>query len=251
MKGDRGVPLVREGNLFLWGFSGSPEQMTVPGRAALVNAITYMKKFDGKIPTRRVGTRERSTWQGILDSPYVRPDRLPTYFGPSLVAAHGKDKEAYRADLEQRSPFLYVARGTAALSIDSDAEALGYPTDSLDLIKAALLSADERGRRVMERYWPSDDLVIARPKTVEELEKVANQVVFSETHGYRWLSKPPMAAPQRWEIVDALKAMDLSETLRVCSGNFRRPTRRRLQREESGLRHEAWLGNACCPSDGP
>lgn len=208
MKGDRGVPLVREGNLFLWGFSGSPEQMTDSGKAALVNAIHYIKKFDGQTPLGRIGTRERSRWKSILDSKYIAGKRLPTYFGPSLVAAHGEDKEAYRRDLKEREDFLFVQKGTSTFSIDADAEALGRATNSLDLIEAALKSQDARGRRVLERYWPNDDLVISRPKSPAELKKVADQVVFSETHGYRWLSKPPVAPPEPWEVVDAFNAME-------------------------------------------
>lgn len=211
MKGDRGVALVREGNLFLWGFSGSPEQMTEPGKAALVNVIYYMKKFGGQAPSRRIGTRERSRWKNILDSKYITAKRLPTYFGPELVAAHGEDKNAYRADLNKRERFLFVRKGTSTLSIDADAEALGHATNSLDLIEAALKLNDARGQRVLERYWPTDDLVIARPNSPSELKKVAHQVVFSETHGYRWLSKPPVAPPEPWEIVDAFKAMNQTE----------------------------------------
>lgn len=207
MKGDRGTPLVREGNLFLWGFSGSPTQMTAPGRAAFVNAITWMKGFDGQTPTRRIGTRERTRWRGVLDSPYVKPERLKTYFGGALRLRHGVDKAAYRADLEKSEPFLYVPQGTATWHVDADAQALGHPTSSLDLIRAAIKDGGERGQRVLDRYWPADKLVIARPGSIKELDLIADQVVFSERHGYRWLSRPPESGPDAREVKDAFDAM--------------------------------------------
>ncbi|MCA8981814.1 MAG: hypothetical protein H6831_00425 [Planctomycetes bacterium] len=211
-KGNRGVPLVREGNLFLWGFSAAPDRMTEAGRAALANAIVYMRDFDGQAPTRRAGVRARGEWRDILDSPYVEGVELPRYFGPSLIAAHGTDKEALRADLEVREPYLYVARGSATLRIDADAEALGHPTNSFDLIRAALEANDERGTRILERYWPNDELVAARPTTLAGLDALADEVCFSEGEGYRWLSRPSVAGPERWEIAGALASLQLPRT---------------------------------------
>jgi hypothetical protein len=49
-KGPNSVAIGRHGNFFLWGFSGSPTELTEPARAALVNCIHYMKAFDGQTP---------------------------------------------------------------------------------------------------------------------------------------------------------------------------------------------------------
>lgn len=204
LKGRRGVPLVREGNIFLWGFSAAPDTMTDGGRAAFVNAIAYIARFDGQVPTRRDGVAARASWRGVIESPYVKPERLPRYFGPSLVAAHGDDKAAYAKDLEVREPYLFVARGSANLRIDHDAEALGHPTNSLDLIRAAIAEGGARGARILDRYWPEDDLVVARPGTPEGLDAISGDVVFTEMHGYRWISQPAASAPEDWVLDDAL-----------------------------------------------
>lgn len=44
------VALGRHGNFFLWGFSSSPAQMTDEAKKVFVNAVAYIKKFDGKPP---------------------------------------------------------------------------------------------------------------------------------------------------------------------------------------------------------
>ena len=47
------VALGRHGNFFLWGFSASPAQMTDEAKKVFVNAVAYIKKFDGKTPIAR------------------------------------------------------------------------------------------------------------------------------------------------------------------------------------------------------
>jgi hypothetical protein len=221
MKGDRGVPLVREGNLFLWGFSAAPKKMTPAGRAAFINAVSYIADFAGQAPVRRVGTAQRSRWRGVIESPYVKPSRLSAYFGASILAEYGADKKTLAAGLAKREAFLYVPRGQARWEIDTDAEALGHATDSLDLIRAALKAGDERGRRLLARYWPKDDLVMERPTTEEALDALVDQIYFSEYYGYRWLSRPPIPGPEEWEVEDALQMMKASDPSPEAPAIFR------------------------------
>lgn len=47
------VALGRHGNFFLWGFSASPADMTDEARKVFVNAVAYIKQFDGKTPIAR------------------------------------------------------------------------------------------------------------------------------------------------------------------------------------------------------
>lgn len=42
------VAIGRHGNFFHWGFAAKPSDMTAPAKAALANAIVYIKDFDGK-----------------------------------------------------------------------------------------------------------------------------------------------------------------------------------------------------------
>lgn len=47
------IAIGRHGNLFHWGFAAKPSDMTEPARAALANAVVYMKDFNGKRPIAR------------------------------------------------------------------------------------------------------------------------------------------------------------------------------------------------------
>jgi hypothetical protein len=47
-KGPASVALARDRNFFLWGFSASPRDMTPEARKCFLNAVCYIKKFDGQ-----------------------------------------------------------------------------------------------------------------------------------------------------------------------------------------------------------
>lgn len=49
-KGPTSVAIGRHGNFMLWGFSGSPDEMTESARHAFVNSLCYMTAFDGQTP---------------------------------------------------------------------------------------------------------------------------------------------------------------------------------------------------------
>ncbi len=52
-KGPDTVPLGRHANFFLWGFSAPPADMTPSGKRLFVNAVCYMRQFDGQAPLVR------------------------------------------------------------------------------------------------------------------------------------------------------------------------------------------------------
>jgi len=47
------VALGRHGNFFLWGFGASPADMTEEAKKVFVNAVAYMKQFNGRTPIAR------------------------------------------------------------------------------------------------------------------------------------------------------------------------------------------------------
>ncbi|WP_304422664.1 protein-disulfide reductase DsbD domain-containing protein [uncultured Duncaniella sp.] len=60
------VAIGRHGNFFHWGFAAKPSDMTEPAKAALANAIVYMKDFNGRHVIARkkdegIATRDRAT----------------------------------------------------------------------------------------------------------------------------------------------------------------------------------------------
>jgi hypothetical protein len=61
LKNAEAVALGRQGNYFMWGFSGSPEYMTDEARKVFVNTVCYIKKFDHQRPLMKkvqIETRE-------------------------------------------------------------------------------------------------------------------------------------------------------------------------------------------------
>ncbi len=59
MKGPDCVALSRQANYFHWGFSVPPSQMTDSARRLFVNAICYIRKFNGAQPLMRKSTSPR------------------------------------------------------------------------------------------------------------------------------------------------------------------------------------------------
>ncbi len=49
-KNPRAIALARQGSFFLWGFSASPTDMTPEARKLFLNAVAYIRKFDGQTP---------------------------------------------------------------------------------------------------------------------------------------------------------------------------------------------------------
>jgi Disulphide bond corrector protein DsbC len=57
LKGPRSVAIGRHGNFLLWGFSAPPADLTPEACKCFVNAVCYIKKFDGQRPLIRVTPR--------------------------------------------------------------------------------------------------------------------------------------------------------------------------------------------------
>jgi len=58
-KGPDSVPLARHANFFLWGFSAPPADMTPAGKRLFINAVCYMRQFDGQTPLVRFESQSR------------------------------------------------------------------------------------------------------------------------------------------------------------------------------------------------
>lgn len=59
LKGPDTVALARQANFFLWGFSASPADMTPAAKRLFVNAVCYMRQFDGQRPLVRNESKSR------------------------------------------------------------------------------------------------------------------------------------------------------------------------------------------------
>jgi len=59
-KGPQAVAIGRQANMLQWGFYGAPDRMTESAKRVFLNAIVYMKRFDGHRPLARKQARARS-----------------------------------------------------------------------------------------------------------------------------------------------------------------------------------------------
>lgn len=60
------VALGRHGNFFLWGFAASPATMTEEAKKVFVNAVAYIKQFDGQTPIARKYNDRMATTVDVL-----------------------------------------------------------------------------------------------------------------------------------------------------------------------------------------
>jgi len=62
------VALGRHGNFFLWGFGASPAQMTDEAKKVFVNAVAYIKQFDGRTPIARKYNDRMATTNDVRET---------------------------------------------------------------------------------------------------------------------------------------------------------------------------------------
>ncbi|MDI3319481.1 hypothetical protein [Pinibacter soli] len=61
------VALGRQGNFFLWGFGANPTQMTDEAKKVFVNAVAYMKQFNGKTPITKKYNEKMATTDDVRE----------------------------------------------------------------------------------------------------------------------------------------------------------------------------------------
>jgi len=62
------VALGRHGNFFLWGFAASPVDMTEEAKKVFVNAVAYIKRFNGQAPIARKYNDRMATTDDIRET---------------------------------------------------------------------------------------------------------------------------------------------------------------------------------------
>jgi hypothetical protein len=119
-KGDRGIALAREANLFQWGFTGPPAAMTDEARRVFVNAVCYIAKFDG-----------RSVWADAAQRARRIEVEAPRDGEPVTAAVAVLEPSAKRGDTVTLAVRVNVAFGW---HVYADVPAgSAYPTTKLDL----------------------------------------------------------------------------------------------------------------------
>ena len=228
-KGPDSVALGRHGNFFLWGFSASPSDMTPEARRCFVNAVCYIRRFDGQRPiVRRVGIdgRDELLWyayflRNVLDegafrrwSPKAIRDDAEHYarfrksvmsgfesaFSEDLYRRFGRDPEKYIAYYKEN--FEYLRFNTDDLRdrkpiVDEDAKGLGLSNRKLELLDrcVSMLERDDRpslALRLLKRYTTED--FAAAEDWRSWLERNRGRLFFTEVGGYKFMVAPESLA---------------------------------------------------------
>ena len=158
-KGPLSVALGRHGNLFLWGFSADPRQMTESGKRVFLNALHYMNGFDGH--KRLVEKRSRSrdwvqAWLGAVRKD-PKSDRYKAYFPGDVRQETGMDPDKLEAYYKENFEFLRL-EGRHYV-VDTELKELGVSNrkpEFLDKLIARLEKDedDELAQNLWDRYLP-------------------------------------------------------------------------------------------------
>jgi hypothetical protein len=217
-KGDRGVALVREAHTFYWGFAAAPSQMTDEARKVFVNAVVYIKKFDGHKQTVQRGVFTRSMLLLLLNGNstafFSMQFHLEHYFAPEVLAKCGLGKERYRDYFMPNIDYAYVPQGHSGIQVDEEAKQLGIPNNDVRLLDrcVAMLEANENpalARTLLERYTRES---FPTPQAWRAwFTKSRDQLVFHDSHGYRFFTDAPSAPPTQRQVDEALAALKVDE----------------------------------------
>jgi hypothetical protein len=218
MKGDHGVALVREANLFLWGPIANPSLMTEEARRAFVNTIVYMKQFDGAKQTVWRGLHGRKELEMMLATKDLKralsPDRIYDDFLPNLIDKYGDSIEKYRAYYGPNVGYVRQPHGAIWFEIDDDAKSLGIPNNDPRFLEkcVALLSdptAAPKALRLLQRYT---GLALTDKTAWQDwMKQNRNKLYFSDSYDYRFFTGPAGPAPTPVSVRTAIEAMSITD----------------------------------------
>ncbi len=209
MKGPGYIAIGRQGHFLLWGFHGSPGDMTETGRRVFLNAVAYISKFRGApiLALRRVPPRDSlGLTLGFLDTdePEDRPRLLEREFGSEVPEGARADRANRRAWFLQNRPYFRY-EGTEEKGryvIDEDAKAWGVPNSDPSLLERAVSNLQsgtdtERSRRLLARY--TDRNFAEAGQWRAWLDSAKGSLFFSDWNGYRFFPATP--SPSSGEVL--------------------------------------------------
>lgn len=205
----------RQARFLQWGFAGSPDDLTPEGRFLLASCIRYITRFADD-PVRAFRTAPaRPILQMLLALEGWRGTGLPAemqaavaqsslsrIFAGTAPAAAGGERAERLAWYDEHAP--YIRNDGAGFYVDTDAQALGFPTNDPAFLEACLKSPDERTARLWERYTgrPLEDVAMEAVWLAGRRE----HLYFTDWGGFRWVSAldAPAPIPPAQEVVAPL-----------------------------------------------
>jgi hypothetical protein len=192
-KGPSAVALGRHGNFFLWGFAAQPSDMTPELRKCFVNAVHYIRKFDGQKPLVRKSSSGRE-W-ALVYAGYVKrisdEKFLDGLFPEELRQRFGKDPEKYAAYYRENLEYLHRPGGRFV--VDEDVKRLGLSNRKVELLDrcVSLLEKGEQPElalRVLRRY--TAEAFAEAGQWRAWLDKNRGRLFFTDVGGYKFMPRP-------------------------------------------------------------
>jgi len=170
------------------------------GRALLINAIVYIRRFTEDRPIARTRSvfagpvaRARSSTISYLEHDDWPLSWITNYLsGSAIKMANATTRAEYRTWLARNHDYL-APDDALTLAVDKDLVAFGTPYDKLEFFDKAIADfetpgdAKSRASRLLVRYAPDGPSAEA---SVEKwklwLDENRNYLFFSEAGGYRW-----------------------------------------------------------------
>ncbi len=225
-KGPRMVALGRQASFFLWGFSAPPSEMTPEGRKCFLNAVCYIRQFDGRKPLVRkaeegIATREQMRRTARFAPIALDPDgfrRAFSHFALYPEAKYrairevelGRIRKTFPAEVNDRGtadPGAYLAwlaandrwlipgvfdpsDASRTIRVDEDLKALGLDNRevaTLDVCAGLLAQGDPTGRPLrILRRYSGLDFADAAGWKAW-LDATRDRLVFTEVGGFRFV----------------------------------------------------------------
>ncbi len=229
MKFPDSVAIGRHANFLLWGFYASPSNLTREARKCFVNAICYIKQFDGQRPlihkpkgplrSRRWGLSYAFFYQAMCDRERflksqpeaTRKDpakidelhrtMMEVYrgqFPKELQRQFGNDPQRYLEYYRDNLEFLFPTETTSIpFTVDEDVKALGLSNRHsalLDKCVSMLQHGDrpELAQQILKRYTTEN---FPDAKSWEDwLKANRSRLYFTDVGGFKFMVAPESLA---------------------------------------------------------
>ena len=200
-KGPHAMAIGRQANMLQWGFYCAPDRMTDSARKVFLNALIYMRRFDGDKPlvaksaTGRGWMRQYADALAKLTPEQRKEDGERSYAGylrakfPAELFG-GDDEAAKLATWCNANEERFYSPEKWKVSVDADLVDLGASNRKPEFFAAVIARLDKDANdplaaRLITRYLPAG--VAASAAGVREFQEHNRQrLFFSDLGGYRW-----------------------------------------------------------------
>jgi hypothetical protein len=201
-KGPRAVAIGRQANVLSWGFYGAPDRMTESARRAFLNAIVWMKQFDGQVPlVQKKGQGRTWTLQYLEMLEQMKPEErskrgehdiasyLLKHF-PAELTEGEFDTAKLRAWYQANEEYFGPGKDRYSVALDEDLQKLGLSNRKpafLDWLLEHLAKdpTDATALRLAGRYL-DDNAGKDGVSAIAWIRSNRPYLFFSDAGGYRW-----------------------------------------------------------------